>query len=108
MPTKKTYTDQPAVAAFLKLLSRARGATLSDLQAVNRTEPHTCRAVLSRMRTVAGLVIDMAKEARGNVYRVVGARAKDRALGPLMADSKPRKTRRAKRAKRAVRKGAAR
>lgn len=100
MPTKKTYTDQPAVAAFLKLLSRARGATLSDLQAVNKTEPHTCRAVLSRMRTVAGLVIDIAKEARGNVYRVVGARAKERALGPLMADSKPRKAKKAKRATR--------
>jgi hypothetical protein len=99
--TKPNYASQPAVAAFLKLLTRARGATITELQAVNDTEPHTCRAVLSRMRSVAGLAIEIVKEARGNVYRVVAGKA-ERPLRPLLADSAPRKTRKGKRVKKGL------
>jgi hypothetical protein len=67
--TATRFIEQPANAAVLKLLTRARGATVDEITAARGTEPHTVRSTLSRFHSVARVKI--AKEAsprRGTVY----------------------------------------
>jgi DNA-binding MarR family transcriptional regulator len=47
----------PSVAAILKLISRARGATAAEIAKARELEPHTVRAIISRLGTKAGVRI---------------------------------------------------
>ncbi len=72
MPKKRRtpgdYAAQPAVARILKKLHSKRGATIAELAAGRA--PHTIRAIISRLRSRAGVRITYVIEKRGRVYRV--------------------------------------
>jgi len=68
--TPKEYLAQPAIAAIVAKLRK--GATIEQLR--GDREPHTVRAILSRLRSVAKLTIRYATlESRPNVriYKIV-------------------------------------
>lgn len=69
--TKPNYAAQPSVAAILKMMQRARGATAAEIAKARDLEPHTVRAVISRLGSVAGIKISRTPDPkRGSVYRV--------------------------------------
>jgi DNA-binding MarR family transcriptional regulator len=68
---KPDYAAAPAVAAVLKLISRKRGATAAEVARARGCEPHTVRAIVSRLGSVAGVDVERTYEPeRGVVYRV--------------------------------------
>jgi DNA-binding NarL/FixJ family response regulator len=67
--SKPAYAQQPAVAAVLKMLQRARGATAAEIAKVRDLEPHTVRAGVSRLGSKAGVSITRERTKRGLVYR---------------------------------------
>jgi DNA-binding MarR family transcriptional regulator len=72
---KPDYAAQPAVAATLKLISRKRGATAAEVANARGLQPHTVRAVISRLGSKAGIKVERVEdEKRGTVYRAGGAR----------------------------------
>jgi DNA-binding IscR family transcriptional regulator len=65
-----SYAEQPAVVAVLKMLRSKRGATVAEIAKARKTEEHTIRSVMSRLRSRAGLKIkSTANPRRGNVFR---------------------------------------
>ena len=66
-PTAETFVQQPKVSLLLKALRSRRGATIAEL--AGDRELHTIRAILSRLRTVAGFNVTYADGKRGQVYR---------------------------------------
>ncbi len=58
--TKPDYAAQPSVAAILKMMQRARGATAAEIAMARDLEPHTVRAVRGRRRALR----DAAGEVR--------------------------------------------
>jgi len=71
MPKKKPdYAAQPSVAAILKLISTKRGATAAEIARKRGLQPHTARAVISRLGSKAGIKVEREQdERRGTVYR---------------------------------------
>jgi predicted ArsR family transcriptional regulator len=71
MPKKDPrYATQPAVAAILKMLARTRGATAAEVAKARGLQPHTVRAVISRLGSKAGIKVTTTRdEKRGTVYR---------------------------------------
>jgi predicted ArsR family transcriptional regulator len=75
MPKKRTKTDsryaqQGAVAAILKMLARPSGATIAEMAKARGLQPHSVRAVISRLRTRARVQIERTQvDGRGSVYR---------------------------------------
>jgi DNA-binding MarR family transcriptional regulator len=68
--TKPNYATQPSVAAILKLISRARGATAAEIAKARDLEPHTVRATISRLGTKARIRITRGRDPkRGTVYK---------------------------------------
>jgi len=56
------------VAKILAALCSKRGATIDEL--ADGREPHTIRAIFSRLRSVAGVEVTLMRDPkRGNVYR---------------------------------------
>ena len=54
MPKRKAqpaprYADQRAVAAILKLVHRACGATVAEIAMARGLQPHTVRSIISRL-----------------------------------------------------------
>lgn len=75
MPKKRQrdagFVKQPHVAKVLAALRSKRGATIDELS--DGREPHTIRAIFSRLRSVAGVEVTLTRDAkRGNVYRAKG------------------------------------
>jgi DNA-binding MarR family transcriptional regulator len=77
MPKRKAvpdprYAQQPAVAAILKMLDRPRGTTIAEIAKARGLEPHTVRAIISRIGSQARVEVSRTKiESRGGlVYRV--------------------------------------
>ena len=77
MPKRKAkpdprYTEQPAVAAIVKMLYRPKGATVAEIAKARGLAPHTVRAVISRIESRARVKVSRTKlESRGGlVYRV--------------------------------------
>ncbi len=64
-PGKPTKTDR-----LQKLLRRARGATVNEIQMQLAWQPHTIRAAISRLRT-AGLDIKLDRSGKTARYRAV-------------------------------------
>ncbi|MBC7520351.1 MAG: DUF3489 domain-containing protein [Sandarakinorhabdus sp.] len=58
----------------LKLLGRARGATLAELMELTGWQPHSTRAYLSRLRT-KGMTVTREQRKSGEIAYRVGARA---------------------------------
>ena len=83
--TKPAPTTDPIVSApakplrksalVLKLLSRARGATLAELIEPTGWQPHSTRAYLSRLRTKGMTVTREQRKSGETAYRVVAAAA---------------------------------
>jgi len=71
MPRKtKTYAAPPSVAAMLKLIRRKQGATAGEIAKARGLQPHTVRAVISRLGSKAKVKITKTADAkRGLVYR---------------------------------------
>jgi predicted transcriptional regulator len=68
--TKRDYAATPSVAAIVKLISRPRGATVDEIVKARKLQPHTVRAVISRLGSKARVRIDREQvEGRGLVYR---------------------------------------
>jgi predicted ArsR family transcriptional regulator len=68
---KADYTKQPAVARIVAMLKRRRGATTAAMAAAMDYQSHTVRAVVSRLRSRAGLtIVRTADPKRGHVYRL--------------------------------------
>jgi len=71
MPKKQSkFAAQPAVADVLRLVSRKGGATMQELQALRKNQPHTIRAILSRLGSKAGIAVELTDSKRGRVYRI--------------------------------------
>lgn len=71
MPRKtKTYVAPPSVAAMLKLIRRKQGATAGEIAKARGAEPHTVRAVISRLGSKAGIIDRTREEKRGLVCRL--------------------------------------
>ena len=71
---------QPARASkqaeVIALLRRPEGATVDEVRAATGWQPHTVRGVFSgALKKKLGLALIAAKEERGRVYRIAGARA---------------------------------
>jgi hypothetical protein len=63
-------------AAVIALLRRPEGATVDEVRAATGWQPHTVRGVFSgALKKKLGLAVIAAKEERGRVYRIAGARA---------------------------------
>lgn len=68
--TKLPYARQPAVAAVLRMLRRQRGVTAAQIARAREIEPHTARAIISRLASLSGIKITTARDPRrGLVYR---------------------------------------
>jgi transcription initiation factor IIE alpha subunit len=65
-----TYLEQPAVADVAKMLRRKRGVTIAEMAEARGCEQHTVRAIMSRMRSVAGVKFESVKGRRGNVFHI--------------------------------------
>ena len=60
-------------ALVLKLLGRAKGATLAEIMAPTGWQPHSTRAYLSRLRT-KGITITREQRKSGDIaYRIAAA-----------------------------------
>ena len=71
MPRKQSkFAKQPAVAEVLALVRRKGGATMQELTKLRGNQPHTIRALLSRLRSRAGIETEMTDSKRGRVYRI--------------------------------------
>jgi hypothetical protein len=67
---KTSFAAQPSVAAILKMLTRARGATTAEIVKARDLKQHSVRVVISRLGTVAHIKISRTPdEDRGLVYR---------------------------------------
>ena len=62
-------------ALVLKLLSRARGATLAELMEPTGWQPHSTRAHLSRLRSKGMIVTREQRKSGETAYRVVAGSA---------------------------------
>ena len=63
-------------ADVIALLRRPEGATVDEVRAATGWQPHTVRGVFSgALKKKLGLAVIAAKEERGRVYRIAGARA---------------------------------
>ena len=62
-------------ALVLKLLSRARGATLAELMEPTGWQPHSTRAHLSRLRSKGIIVTREQRKSGETAYRVVAGSA---------------------------------
>lgn len=65
-PARKTKSD-----AVTRMLSRAKGATLAEIEKATGWQPHSCRAFLSGVRKSGA---ELAKEERDDgktAYRIV-------------------------------------
>lgn len=67
---QSTFAAQPAVAEILRAVRRKGGATLAELTKLRGNQPHTVRAVLSRLGTKAHIRIELTDAKRGRVYRI--------------------------------------
>lgn len=73
--TKTTAPAKPAPksTAIIKLLTRARGATVSEIQLATGWQPHSVRAFLSGQRK-AGRILDKEERKSGETsYRFASA-----------------------------------
>jgi hypothetical protein len=61
----------PKMAAIVRLIGRARGASLIELMKVSGWQAHTMRAAITKLRHV-GLRIESFKDNRGRAYRLLG------------------------------------
>jgi hypothetical protein len=99
---KSTLPGQPKMAKLISLMQRAGGATETKLAKANGWLTHTTRAAICRLRQ-AGIAIETVRATGAETLYRVGGKA--RPLGPMMAESKPRKAK-ARKAKRARKAGA--
>ncbi len=60
-----------------KLLRRAKGGTLSELQEVTAWQPHSIRAFLSGLRKKGATVIKEQRKSGETAYRLIGKSAAD-------------------------------
>jgi hypothetical protein len=97
---KSPIACQPKMAALIKMMRRPKGATEAQLAKANEWLTHTTRAEICRQRQ-AGIVIETVRATGAEtLYHVIGKAkraAAPKPLGPLMAESAPRKPRKAKR-----------
>lgn len=79
-PAAAPTTKPPSKsAAVIKLLSRARGATTAEIQAVTAWQPHSVRAYLSGLRK-AGRSLDKEERKSGETSYRLTATAPSAAL----------------------------
>ena len=82
MSTNTTKSASPSKAAqAIKLLSRAKGAALTELTKATAWQPHSCRAFLTGLRKKGYVIV---REARGDnmmAYRIT--------TGPAESSSTP-------------------
>lgn len=67
-----TIPSTTKLGQIVRLLQRARGATLDDLESTTGWQRHSIRGAISgSLRNKHGLVIDASvEEGRGRVYRI--------------------------------------
>ena len=71
-------------ALVLKLLARAKGATLAELREPTGWQPHSTRAYLSRLRAKGITVVREQRKSGETAYRVVaGAAAVNAEVDPV-------------------------
>ena len=75
-PTKATQV--------VKLLSRAKGATMPELTSATSWQPHSCRAYLTGLRKKGHTIGREARSAGATAYRITNA-ATPEALTPNAA-----------------------
>jgi hypothetical protein len=77
-PTPNPRTNKAAAAvtkgsksdAALRLLRRAKGATLAELQDLTAWQPHSVRAFLSGLRKKGSCLIKEQRKSRETAYRL--------------------------------------
>ncbi len=69
-PKSKKLTGKTKVEILRKLMSRPNGVTVAQIQKRMAWQPHTIRAVISRLRS-SGLPIAIDRSGRAARYRVV-------------------------------------
>lgn len=71
----RTKTANPVSKSDIvtKLLSRSKGATVSDLTDATGWQPHSVRALLSGLRKTGIIITREARKSGENCYRIVAA-----------------------------------
>jgi predicted ArsR family transcriptional regulator len=75
MPTKRqaAFLARPANAAVLTMLAARRGATVAEIAAARKVQPHTVRGMISVLGSEGGAEIPRQHvRGRGVVYKLVG------------------------------------
>jgi|TARA_R100000501_G_scaffold4652_1_gene9911 transcription initiation factor IIE alpha subunit len=78
--TRNVTTSRPSkIAHVIKMLSRAKGATLEEIGTATGWQPHSCRAALTGLRKKGHILVREARNAEETAYRITAAEA---ATGP--------------------------
>lgn len=73
-PSKPASPPRASKATLVaKLLSRARGATIAELQEATGWQPHSARAYLSRLRKAGRTLLNEERKSGETSYRLVAA-----------------------------------
>ena len=74
-PTQPASTARPVAnsAVAKKLLVRARGATIAELQAATGWQPHSARAFLSGLRKAGRILVKEERKSGETSYRLATA-----------------------------------
>lgn len=77
LPTPPASTARPAANSVVakKLLARARGATIAELQASTGWQPHSARAFLSGLRKAGRTLVKEELKSGETSYRLVAVAA---------------------------------
>lgn len=70
-PTNSATKPPTKSAAVIKLLSRARGATVAEMQAATNWQPHSVRAYLSGLRKASRTLDKDERKSGETSYRLV-------------------------------------
>jgi predicted ArsR family transcriptional regulator len=70
--TESAFAARPANAAILKILAARRGATVAEIAAARKLQPHTVRSAISRLGSRGGAdIVRQHVKGRGLVYKAV-------------------------------------
>jgi hypothetical protein len=76
-PTPPASTARPVANSAIarKLLARARGATIAEIQAATGWQPHSARAFLSGLRKAGRSLVKEERKSGETSYRLVAVAA---------------------------------
>jgi hypothetical protein len=80
MPSTTQQKPPTKAARVRKLLSRGKGATLSEISRATAWQPHSVRSFLSGLRKTGAYLVKEQRGSGGTAYRMIAA-------GKMQADA---------------------